>query len=331
MSRLFVQASSVALFLSVLACAPAPEPPADPTPEPDVVGQIALPADVTFPEGIAYDPAGDTVYTASALDGALARVTLSSGVSEPVTPAGVLMPADTTTFPGMLGMALDTGGRLWMAGGRLGQMSVVDTATGSLVGQREVPTVGTSLINDVVVVGGAGYFTDTFHPVLWRLEVSGDEIGALEPWLDLEGTAIEYGEGANLNGIAVTPDGQTLVVVQMAAGLLFSIDIATKTVTPIDTGGADLSGADGLVLDGQTLYVVRQTAVEIATVALAEDLSSGVVTSRFTDPALAWPATAALVGDELLVVNTQFNTRGDNSQTLPFTIARVPVSRLTAP
>ena len=45
----------------------------------------------------------------------------------------------------------------------------------------------------------------------------------------------------------------------------------SKVVTAIDTAGADLTGADGLVLDGRTLYVVRQPAGEIATVHLSAD------------------------------------------------------------
>jgi Cu-Zn family superoxide dismutase len=116
----------------------------------------------------------------------------------------------------------------------------------------------------------------------------------------------------------------------MGKGLLFRIDVASKTVAPIDTAGADLTGADGLVLDGRTLYVVRQPAAEIATVALSEDLTKGTVTSRFKDAQLAWPATAAKVGDRLLVVNTQFNARTKKTETLPFTIVSVPLARLTA-
>jgi hypothetical protein len=34
------------------------------------------------------------------------------------------------------------------------------------------------------------------------------------------------------------------------------------------------------------------------------------------------------VGDRLLVVNTQFNVRNDKKETVPFTIAAVPLSRL---
>ena len=131
-----------------------------------------------------------------------------------------------------------------------------------------------------------------------------------------------------MNGITVTPDGQTLIVVQMAKGLLFTIDIPSKVVKAIDTGGEDLSGADGLVLDGDTLYVVRQTAVEIATVVLSDGMTRGRVVSRFKDPGLAWPATAVKVGGALVVVNTQFNTREPNTTTRPFTFLRVPLSRL---
>jgi sugar lactone lactonase YvrE len=287
-----------------------------------------LPADVTFPEGIAHDPARGVVYTASALTGALTRVDLKTRQSALVTPAGVLVPAGSTTFPGPLGMKLDGANRLWVSGGRTGRMFVVDVNTGRVVKQLEVPAPAGSLINDVALIGTTGYFTDTRTPTLWRVEARGDQIGDLEPWLRFDGTALQYDSGANLNGIAATPDGRSLIVVHMGKGLLFRIDVATKAVAAIDTAGADLTGADGLVLDGSTLYVVRQPAAEIATVALSADLTKGTVTARFKDPQLAWPATAVKVNDRLLVVNTQFNTRTSKTQTLPFTILSVPLARL---
>jgi Cu-Zn family superoxide dismutase len=318
-----------AAFISFAACGgeTAAPPPAAETP---ALSTIVLPDSVSFPEGVAYDSSANTLYTSSALDGALVRVDPATGAVTVVTPAGTLLPADNTAFPGPLGMKIDDAKRLWIAGGRTGKIWIVNTADGSVVKDFTVPTAGKSLINDVTLAGGAGYFTDTFVPTLWRVAANGETIGDLEPWLDLQGSAIEYGESANLNGIASTPDGGTLIVVQMAKGLLFKIDVATKAVTAIDTAGADLSGSDGLVLDGNTLYVVRQTAVEIATVQLNDDLTAGTVTSRFKDAALAWPATAAKVGSDLIVVNTQFNTRRDNTTVRPFTLLRVPVARLMA-
>jgi Cu-Zn family superoxide dismutase len=288
-----------------------------------------LPADVTFPEGIAYDPASGSIYTASALTGTLVRVSAGTKAAEIVAPAGVLVPGGmATTFPAVLGMKLDGRNRLWIAGGRSGRFLIVDAKTGKVLKQLDVPDPSRSLVNDVALIGTTGYFTDTRVPTLWRIEAKGDEIGSVEPWLDFGGTPLQYYEGANLNGIAATPDGQSLIVVQMGKGLLYRIDVKTKAVTPIDTGGADLTGADGLVLDGRTLYVVRQTAVEIATVQLSADLSKGTVTARLKDPLLAWPATAVKVGERLLVVNTQFNVRNDKKETRPFTIASVPLSRL---
>ncbi len=291
--------------------------------------RYSLPPDVTFPEGIAHDPAAGTIYTASALTGTLVRMNLKTRAAETVAAPGILVPAGSTTFPAALGMKLDRDNRLWIAGGRTGKIFIVDSRSGKVIKELAVPDPSKSLVNDVALVGTAGYFTDTRTPTLWRVEAKGSQVGALEPWLDFTGTPLQYYEGANLNGITATPNGQSLIVVQMGKGLLYKIDIKSKQVTPIDTAGADLTGADGLVLDGSTLYVVRQTAVEIATLQLTPDLMKATVVNRFKDPLLAWPATAVKVGEQLLVVNTQFNTRNDKKETTPFTILSVPVSMLS--
>jgi sugar lactone lactonase YvrE len=295
------------------------------------ISTIPLPATITFPEGVAYDAAADVAYTASAVTGAVVRVHLKTGASETVAPAGTLLaPGAPAPFPAVLGMKLDAAHRLWVAGGATGRMWILDTQTGKVLKDFQVPNPSASLINDVALVGNAGYFTDTKFATLWRIQVNGTQIGALEPFVTFANTPLQYDSGANLNGIAATADGKSLIVVQMGKGLLFRVDLASKAVTAVDTTGQDLSGADGLVLDGHTLYVVRQTAVEIATVQLSADYAKGTVVNRLKDPLLAWPATAAKVGDHLLVVNTQFNTRGDNSQKTPFTFARVPLTRLAA-
>jgi sugar lactone lactonase YvrE len=319
MFRRLVHAAMVAFVMTGTAYAQTTPP----------VEKYELPANVTFPEGIAYDPAANAFYTASAVTGTLVRVNAKTKASEVVAAAGVLVPGGlTTTFPAVLGMKVDSQSRLWIAGGRSGKIFIVDTRSGKVQAQLDVPEPTKSLINDVTLIGTTAYFTDTRVPTLWRVEAKGDKIGALEPWLNFTDTPLQYFDGANLNGITATPNGQTLIVVQMGKGLLYKIDVKTKVVTPIDTSGADLTGADGLVLDGSTLYVVRQTAVEIATVKLSQDLSKGTVVARFKDPALAWPATAAKVGDRLLVVNSQFNVREAKKETLPFAVSAVPLSRL---
>jgi Cu-Zn family superoxide dismutase len=325
MFRRVLSATFTATLFTLSAAAQTAAPPAE-----TALESYSLPPEVTFPEGVAHDPGTGTIYTGSAATGTLTRVNLKTRATEIVAPAGVLVPGGvTTTFPAVLGMKLDGRRRLWIAGGRSGKFFIVDSQSGKVIKELAVPDPSKSLINDVALVGSAGYFTDTRAPTLWRIEAKGNEIGSLEPWLDFTGTPLQYYEGANLNGIAATPDGQSLLVVQMGKGLLFKIDIKSKKVSPIDTAGADLTGADGLVLDGRTLYVVRQTAVEIATVQMSDDFAKGTVVNRFKHPQLAWPATAAKDGNRLLVVNTQFNTRNDKKETLPFTVVGVPLSQLS--
>ncbi|MFT4075756.1 MAG: hypothetical protein QM647_09525 [Asticcacaulis sp.] len=289
--------------------------------------KLELPPVVSFPEGTTYDPASNSLYAGNAENGALVRVDATTGVSKLVTPAGQIVPAGGV-FPAMLGMKLDAKGRLWIAGGNTGLQTVVDPADGKIIKQVKVPTAPKSLLNDLVIVGNAAYTTDTFVPILWRQTMDSDTISEIEPWLDLKNTPIAFADGPNLNGIAATPNGKAIIVIQMNKGLLFKIDIASKQVTPIDVGGADLTGSDGLVLDGQTLYVVRQWSDEIATVSLDATLTHGIAISRFKDAGLAYPATAAIVGSDLVLVNTQFNTRDDHSAVRPFTLVKVPLARL---
>jgi Cu-Zn family superoxide dismutase len=285
-----------------------------------------LPATISYPEGIAFDAKRQHIYTASALDGAVVRTDLRSGVSTTIVQPGLLAPGNTR-FPGLLGMKLDASNRLWISGGRIGSIFVVDASTGKLLKSFSTGK-DPSLLNDVVVTRDAAYFTDTLHPMLWRVPLDNGQIGPLEPWLDLAGSPIAYGEGPNLNGITVTPDGKSLLVGQMNKGLLYRIDTASRAVTPVVVTGGEVTGIDGLVLDGRTLYLVRQPHAEIVTLNLSPDLGAAEVVNRFKDPVLLWPATAAKAGDTLLVVNAQFNRRATNDPQTPFSVAAVPLARL---
>lgn len=318
MPKTFIRLALAGFSLAALAAGAA----AEPLPQ-DRLAKIDLPAAVAYPEGVAYDGASGALYAGSAVDGALYRIDAASGAARLVTPAGrIAQPG--ARFPAMLGMKLDPSGYLWIAGGFTGQVTVIDPRDGHLVRQLKVPTTPVSLLNDLVIVDGAAYVTDTFTPMLWRVTGQGD----LEPWLDLKASPIAFAEGPNLNGIAADAAGQALIVVQMNKGALFRIDLKTKAVTPIEVGGADLTGSDGLVLIGRTLLVVRQWAGEVVTVALDEGLARGSVVSRFSSPDLAYPATATVVGDDLVLVNAQFDKHDADSAARPFTLARIPLARL---
>ena len=289
------------------------------------VAHHALPEGFAYPEGIALEKDGSAFYAASAEDGTLIRVDIGSGNAHTIAAGGVLTPPDSP-FPGLLGLKLDDTRRLWIAGGRTGSMLAVDTEDGGVVAKFQSPREST-LINDVALAGGYAYFTDSLNPDLWRVSTTA-KAGAPEKWIDLAGSAIPHGDGVNLNGIVATADGKALIVVHMSKGLLFRIDIATKKIDPIDVGGAALTGGDGLVLDGGVLYVVRQTENEVVTLELSRDQRSGKEAGRYRSEALMYPATAAKVGDRLLVVNTQFDKRGKQDPKLPFEVVGIPLAAL---
>jgi Cu-Zn family superoxide dismutase len=278
----------------------------------------ALPGEGVFPEGVAYNPASGNFYVGSTGDGTLYEGDVASGEVTVFSAGG----ADGRSTA--IGMKVDGNGNLWVAGGGTGQMFVYNTADGSLVASYSTPAVEQTFINDVTITpDGSAYFTDSFRPVLFKIsDLAG---GEAESWLDFTGTVLEYGEGFNLNGIAASPDGRYLLVIHSGNGNLYRIDTETQEVSQVDTGGADLTAGDGILLIGNTLHVTRNQFGEIVPVTMSEDFSTGTAGAAVTDPSLIFPTTIAQAGDSLLVVNSQFNNRGGTPE-LPFTVSRLPLN-----
>ena len=286
-----------------------------------------LPQTIEYPEGIAWDSASGVYYVASAADGAIVRVTMADNTATLVAPGGRPGSPAAADFPIALGARLDEAGRLWVAGGVGGDVRVVDPRTGTTVKRLTRQGGPPSLLNDLAFAGGSAYVTDSSRPVIWRASQTDQEIGDLEPWLELD-ALIPYADGPNLNGIVATADGSTLIAVQMNTGLLWRIDIATRTASQIDLRGALLRGGDGLVLDDHRLYATIQDTNEIVAIDLTNDFSSGLIAGRLRDDRFVAPATAFLENDRLYVVVSQMNRFQDDSAARPFNIYEVPVSAI---
>ncbi|MBA2560939.1 MAG: superoxide dismutase [Propionibacteriales bacterium] len=113
-----------------------------------------------------------------------------------------------------------------------------------------------------------------------------------------------YETGFNLNGI-VASDGK-LLAVQSNPGKLFSINRKTGNTTEVDLGGELLTNGDGLELDGDIVYVVRNFDNLIAVVELDDDLTRGQLKAQLTDVDLDIPTTVALLRHSLYAVNARF-------------------------
>ncbi len=114
--------------------------------------------------------------------------------------------------------------------------------------------------------------------------------------------------GFNLNGIARTPDGDALLVVQSNTGFLFRVDPATGAATRVDLGGALLTNGDGLLVVGRTLYAVQNQLNRVAVVELNKAGTEGEVTGFLTDPRFDIPTTVAAFGNRLYLPNARFST-----------------------
>jgi sugar lactone lactonase YvrE len=166
-------------------------------------------------------------------------------------------------------------------------------------------------VNDVVVTREAAYFTDSAKPSVYRLPLGpGGRLPGTGDATTLElGDDFEFVSGEfNANGIDATPDGEYLLVVNTTTGLLYRVDPATGEATEVDLGGASLTNGDGILLDGRTLYVVRNSLNQIAVVDLDAAATSGEVVGTITDPDFDVPTTVAAFGDALYAVNARFGT-----------------------
>jgi hypothetical protein len=198
---------------------------------------------------------------------------------------------------------------LVVAGGATGHAYVYDVDDGSTVADLVLGPAGTTFSNDVAIMDGSLYFTDTFAPTIYRVPFHQDgTFGATQPIhvTGPAGTVVPNGFG--LNGIDSTNRG-LLIVNHTALGILALVDPATGESQQIQLAGSGLIAGtpDGLQLEGHTAWVVENFANSLAEVKLSPDLTSGEVVDVITSDLFRVPTTVARHGSTLALVNGRFN------------------------
>jgi Cu-Zn family superoxide dismutase len=297
---------------------------------------FVLPGDSLFPEGMGYDQENGNYFVGAIGGGTVLRGEVNNPTATIFSPAG----ADGRTAA--LGARPDHG-RVFVGSFGSGKIWIYNERSGKLIATLDTG-MPSSVLNDFSFLrDGTAFATDSANPFLWRITFSRNGTPTLEKWLDFTGTVFVYNSGFNADGIVTSGNGRYLVVNQLSTGDLFRIDVATKAVTQIDVGGFDLTNADGMDIDGQSLYVVRNANAQIVKVDLSADFSTGAVDTVTTSPAFLFPTAAVVVqpggknghGDEddannnndgakLLVLNGQLDKLfGGGAPQLPFTITSI--------
>jgi hypothetical protein len=255
---------------------------------------IALP-DEFRPEGIASGK-GDSFYVGSIPLGAVFKGSYRTGEGE------ILVPP----HPGRnhIGLKIDTRfDRIFVAGGPSHGIYVYDSKTGEDIKAFALPDAG--FINDVVLTRRAAYFTDSMVPELYRVPIGRKgELGELQR-IPLTGE-IQFVEGFNLNGIDALPGQRELVTVQSPTGKLFRVNARTGVTREIALDQPVTNG-DGILRQGDTLYVVQNRLNQIAVVDLDFGFRRGEVEDVITDPRFDVPTTIAPFKDFIYAVNARFD------------------------
>jgi sugar lactone lactonase YvrE len=284
-------AALLSALLSVALVVPAEAKPRHTYPD-----RIELP-DNFLPEGITIGKA-PVAYLGSRADGDIYRADLRTGEGEVIS-QGPGTPS--------VGLKIDKKGLLYIAGGPSGTARVVDSRTGDLLAEYPLSTE-TSFINDVVLTKQAAWFTNSLQAELYRVPLGGDE--ATPTVIPLTGDW-EQVDGFNANGIAQTPNGRALLVVNSTTGNLFRVNPQTGAATQVDLGGASLTNGDGLLLQGSTLYVVRNRLNQVAVVKLNRRATRGRLVETLTSTDFDVPTTVAAYKGSLYLPNARFPDPGE--------------------
>lgn len=208
------------------------------------------------------------------------------------------------------GITVDRQGRVYIAGGPNGIGTGrpdlwVYAPDGTLLAALRAPG-GEVFLNDVAIGrDGAAYFTNSNDAQVFRVANHG---AGWQATLWADATArIPREPGFNLGGIVLTADRSGFVVAQGNVGKLWRIDATTGEVAPVDTSGADLVNADGLVRRGNRLTVVRNFSRMIATLRLAADGRQARLVDQQPSSADRVLTTAKALHGRILYVDSKFD------------------------
>ncbi|MEU3950491.1 superoxide dismutase [Streptomyces sp. NPDC029526] len=304
--------------LGTVALSPAPTAAARPadTPWPTL---LHLP-DGFHPAGIGIGPA-PYAYFGSLLGGAIQRVRLSTG-------EGTLIHPGSGEGHYAVGIEVDARQRLFIAGGWGRTITVMDGTAGRILRTYEVGTADT-FVDHVVLTPRMAWATDSFTGQLYGLPLgSRGELPTADAvvTLRLSGEWVQGPlDGLTATGIAATPDGRALLVVNILpnGGGLFRVDPCTGRARRVDLGDTELPTTNGILVHGRTLYAPRTS--DVAVFRLDPTGHHGRLVETITDPRLDTPCAAAVYRDRIYLPNARFPL--PPTPETPYTAVAVPLRR----
>ncbi len=228
--------------------------------------QYVLASQSSLPEGVAYDAETQTFFATAVRGGELTRIS-------PLGQEHVFYRHDDVGVS-FLGAEVDGARRrLWVCEVDLrgsqpaSRVVALDLEEARPVSGQELPPG--AYCNDVAVAAdGSVYVSDSAQPNIYKVDADGAklELFATDPRF---APSIEGQLG--LNGIAVAPDGESLLVVRMSSPALFRVGLGEpREVSAVGLTGDEFGvpddprfpGPDGVAFLGESLYVAFDGGVQ---------------------------------------------------------------------
>lgn len=303
-----VLCAAATIGLTAVGCARAEVVTLERSGQPMTVRRPAL-----YPETIEYDSRRGKFLVSSFREGAIYAVDGEGGAS---------LVVDDPRLCSVLGIAVDVErGRLWAVNSDLGAsvkpsaagpknlaaVGVYDLSTGAAIHYVDLAPLspGAHLVNGIALdSAGNAYVTDSFSPTIYKVDLQGNAAVFLKD----ERFA---GDGINLNGVIVHPDGY-LLVVKKSDGSLFRVPLANPSRFSRVDVAERFVGGDGLILVGKkNLVLVANQASGVASNAAfslsSEDGWSTAKLRAVQRLGEVYPTTGALRDGKLYVIYSKLN------------------------
>ena len=270
--------------------------------------RLAIPDTMFHAEGIAFDPRTGRWFVGSVRQRRIVAVDRQEKVVDFVR-------SEANGLAGVFGMAIDSARRtLWVATTALPRMQGFTAADSGRVGvfgydletgrlaRRAWMSRDSSMAHtfgDVAVApNGDVYVSDSQSPWIHRLALGSDALVAF----------VTHPLFRSLQGMTITPDGNTMFVADYSHGLL-RVDLRSRSVTALRAApGVTLLGVDGLYLRQGALIAVQNGIVPPRLVRFCLDRAGDTVTRAEVldrNPSLVdEPTLGTLVGDSAFYVAT---------------------------
>ena len=261
------------------------------TPAAAAPDRITVPQAALHPEGIQWDATNQRFVVSSRTQGRIGTVRDDSTYT-------VL--ADDPRLISTIGLNLDASRNRLLAavsdGGfnstrssaatlrKLAALAIFNSSTGSLMSFVDLGALRPGVnhfANDIAVdAQGNAYITDSFAPIIYKVDVQGTAT------VFLEDAQLSGGTGFGLNGIVFHPDGY-LITAKTNDGTLFKVPLANPAAFTRITTTQSLVGADGLLLlNPQALLLVSGSQTTVFRLSSTDNWATATANGSFATGAV---------------------------------------------